>query len=304
VGLLDPRQVEPYLWEYCIELEPVGDCLILDISLDEEEGADWIEGEGWLSSLSRLRDDLLEGDYRALYLAWLRAAELQDTDDAELEPPVPPGLSELSPPLTSFVELFGLDENLIQVAAEASPQRQPTPAIPPEEVIARLAPAERDAFLVRLARGEAHLSLTLNRRLQELAGASPRPPACGGTAPVDGGRGVASAPRRTWGELRVTADRLQREAKRRAAAAVEAKRIQELQAFAPREAETWREVVALIEEKKPASYDKAVALLVKLRDLADYQGRMADFQTQVAGLQERYANRPALRDRLQRARLV
>jgi hypothetical protein len=62
--------------------------------------------------------------------------------------------------------------------------------------------------------------------------------------------------------------------------------------------------VALIEEKKPASYDKAVALLLKLRDLADYQGRMVDFQTRVAGLQERYSNRPALRARLERARLV
>jgi len=54
--------------------------------LNEEEGGEWIEGEGWLSSLSRLRDDLLQGDYRALYrsaersrrsLAWLRAAEVQ-----------------------------------------------------------------------------------------------------------------------------------------------------------------------------------------------------------------------------------
>jgi hypothetical protein len=287
-GLLDPNQIEPYLWEYCIKLEPVGDYLILDISLDEEEGGEWIEGEGWLSSLSRLRDDLLEGDYRALYLAWLRAAELQDADDTELEPPVPPGLSEFSPPLTSFVELFDLDEYLLQAATEASPQRQPAPAIPPEEAIARLSPAERDAFLVRLARGEAHLSLTLNRRLQELAGL-PRP--------------AVSAPRRTWGELWATADRLRREAKRRAAAAAEAKRIQELQAFASREAEAWREVVALIEEKKSASYDKAVALLVKLRDLADYQGRTADFQTRVADLQERYANRPALCGRLQRARL-
>jgi hypothetical protein len=58
-----------------------------------------------------------------------------------------------------------------------------------------------------------------------------------------------------------------------------------LQAFVPREAETWGEVVALIEEKKAASYDKAVALLVKLRELADYQGHLADFQTRVAGLQ-------------------
>ena len=68
-NLLDARPIEPYLWEYCIELRPVGDYLILDISLDEEEGGGWIEGEGWLSSLSRLRDDILEGDYRALYLA-------------------------------------------------------------------------------------------------------------------------------------------------------------------------------------------------------------------------------------------
>lgn len=134
-GQLDPRQIEPYLWEYCIDLEPAGDYLILDISLDEEEGGEWVEGGGWLSSLGRLRDDLLEGDYRALYLAWLRAAELQDADacperqrrDDELEPPVPPGLTELSPPLTSFVELFELDEYLLQAAAEASPSRQQAP---------------------------------------------------------------------------------------------------------------------------------------------------------------------------------
>jgi hypothetical protein len=288
-NLLDARQIEPYLGEYCIELQPVGDVLILDISLDEEEGTDWIEGEGWLSSLSRLRDDILEGDYRALYLAWLRAAELQNADDDEPEPPVPPGLGDPSPPLASFIEFFDLDKYLIQAAAEASPPRQPMPALPPEEAIACLSPAERDAFLVRLARGERHLSLALNRRLQEVTGAS---------------RPAAATPRRTWGQLRATANRLRHEAQQRAAKAAEAKRIAELQAFAPREAEAWREVMALVEEKKVASYDKAVALLRKLRDLAEYQGRTADFQAQVAGLRERYANRPALRERLQRAGLL
>jgi len=90
------------------------------------------------------------------------------------------------------------------------------------------------------ARGEPHLSLALNRRLQELAGVS---------APA------AAMLRRTWGQLRATAE------------AAEAKRIAELQAFASREAEAWREVVTLIEEKKPTSYDRAIALLRRLRDL-------------------------------------
>ncbi len=49
---------------------------------------------------------------------------------------------------------------------------------------------------------------------------------------------------------------------------------------------------------------KAVTLLVKLRDLAEYQGRMDDFRTQVKGLRKRYSNRSALRNRLQRAGLV
>jgi len=30
-GLLDENSLQPYLWEYCSELEPLGNCLILDI---------------------------------------------------------------------------------------------------------------------------------------------------------------------------------------------------------------------------------------------------------------------------------
>ncbi len=287
-GLLDPQRIQPYLWEYRIELESVGDYLILDISLDDEEGF-WVEGEGWLSSLSRLRDDLLQGDYRALYLAWLRAAELEWATDEEPEPPVPPGLQELSPPLVSFIELFELDEYLVQAAAEASPQLRPASAVPLEEAIARLSPAERDDFLLRLARGEPHLSLKLNRRLQELVGSTPT---------------TTAVLRRTWGDLRARAEQLRREAERRAAEEAEARRIRELQALAAREDEAWREVVALIEEKTAPAYDKAVELLLKLRDLADYQGRQAEFHARVSTLRQRYARRSALQRRLRQAGLI
>jgi hypothetical protein len=60
----------------------------------------------------------------------------------------------------------------------------------------------------------------------------------------------------------------------------------------------------LIEEKKARPYDEAVALLVKLRDLAAFQDRLPEFQAKLAALQAQYANRPAFHERLRKARLV
>ena len=45
---------------------------ILDIDLSEEAGGEWIEGGGCLSGLVPLRRDIIEADYRCLYLAWLK----------------------------------------------------------------------------------------------------------------------------------------------------------------------------------------------------------------------------------------
>ncbi len=288
-GVLDARELKPYLWDYYVELRLVGDHLILDISLDEEEGSDWIEGEGWLASLSHLRYDLVKGDYRMLYLAWLRVAELEDALEERPEPPVPPGLQELSPPLATFVELFDVDKYLLQAAAEASPPLRPGSTVPPEKAIALLSPAEREDFLVRLAHNEPFLSSKLNRRLQELTGVPSK---------------TTETPQRTWGDLRERAAQLRREAKRRAAAAAEARRIRKLQALAEREDEVWREVVSLIEERKRSAYDKAVALLLDLRELAEFQGRMAGFQERVEELRQRYSRRSALQERLRESKLV
>lgn len=149
-----------------------GEYVILDIRLDEEEGFGWIEGEGWLGSLVGLRDALLQQDYRLLYLAWLKGVTLADDVDGEAqEPPIPPGLRMLSPALESFIEMFGLDEDLIQVAVE--PSGALDEGISDDDlhrVIVRLPAKERDAFLLRLARGESYLSLALNRRLVVLSG--------------------------------------------------------------------------------------------------------------------------------------
>jgi hypothetical protein len=60
----------------------------------------------------------------------------------------------------------------------------------------------------------------------------------------------------------------------------------------------------LIEEKKARPYDKAVALLVKLRHLAVFQNRLAEFEAGLSSLQAQYVGRPAFQERLRKARLV
>jgi hypothetical protein len=56
-----------------------------------------------------------------LYLAWLLALQSDFVDGEETEPPVPPGLRNLSAGLQAVVDFFEIDENLIAVAAASSP---------------------------------------------------------------------------------------------------------------------------------------------------------------------------------------
>lgn len=142
---------------------------ILTVEFRDEEGHDWVEGTGWLPAMLTLRDDILRGDYRALYLAWLKTLEVDDLLDSVPEPPVPPGLRALSPALRTFVEFFEIDETLVQVAAKASSNRKVAPDGWLRWALSQLSGEERDAFLLRLAQGEPHLSVELHRRLREVA---------------------------------------------------------------------------------------------------------------------------------------
>jgi len=87
-------------------------------SESEWDGED--DGTGWMASLMPLRSDLLRGDLRCLFLGWLRTAQDGGLDEDELEPPVPAGLQELSSPLDALIEFLEIDEDLVEVAAQAS----------------------------------------------------------------------------------------------------------------------------------------------------------------------------------------
>lgn len=293
--VLDVAALQPFLWEYCAELKTVGEHLVLEIANPDEDGGDWFEGDAHVSTFTPLRRDILAGDYRALYLAWVLAAAHNDIDE-ELEPPVPAGLGELTAALEAFVAFFGIDPHFVQAAAEASEPLRAAPAPPWDALIGRLSRAECEAFLRRLVDEEPMLALKFTRRLAELVDRAADPHA--------GYAAVASAPRRTWVVLRDRAEQLRDAEVQRSNAAAEAARIRRLEALALREAEAWNEVHALIEQKQSRSYDEAVALLCELRDLALYRHEAPEFKAQVAFIQAKYTKRPGLLGRLQTAGLI
>jgi hypothetical protein len=90
-GLVDPALCKPYCLQNAIAVSTTSKWMILDIQIHNEEGIqDWVEGEGWLSQLVPLRADLMQGDLRLLYLAWLRAVDSVNVkqDPNRLEPSI------------------------------------------------------------------------------------------------------------------------------------------------------------------------------------------------------------------------
>lgn len=295
-GLIDESDIEPYCVDEFISFETTGQYQVLDLDFSPEDGGGWMEADAGLSHFIHLRADILEGDYRLLYLAWLKATTFYGVPDDEYEeddvdspaygrePPVPPGLKKLSPSLQSFVHVFEIDPLLMQAAAEASPDPKKTLAVDYGRLVSRLSQAECDDFLTRLAEGEAGVGLTLRKRL---AAFLPRPE-----------RPQAAQPR-TIQQLLERADQLEQAEKKRQAEAARQKHIAEMKALAARDEQTWKKVEDLLDNsRKIASvYDEATGLIEKLQQLAEFQDTRAIFQQRLHQLAEKYTARSALMGR-------
>ena len=227
-NLVEAAVLAPYCVPERIRTEVTRQHLILDMALHEEGGGEWMDGEGWLAALAPLRQDMLRGDWRGLYLAWLKAASLEAEDEEQLEPPVPANLQHLSGPLKSFCKFFDLDDDLLAVAAEASAMEQDTTELDLEAALGRLSDQERHAFLLRVARGEPHVDVhllrTLCQRMREPHEAA-----------------VAVAPRRSIASLRSAAQERARRRLARQQREAEKARSRKLEALARQEPQTWEQ---------------------------------------------------------------
>lgn len=302
-GLIDIELMQQYCVEDIVEVSEINNFVILEISINEEGGFDgWIEGEGNLSSLIGLRQEILQGDYRLLYLAWLKGITYLDefdedederddddekdddeNDDREgLEPPVPPNFGKLSSSLQAFIDIFEVDEHLLKTAISASVTKDSIPESSIKEAIKKLERSEVDTFLLRLLKGESNLSIELGKKLS-------------GMIEV---RQEENPGKRTIRQLLASAEKKEKKEEYRIEQEAKAARIRDLEALAKRETAAWEEIDALIQKGTSNSYDEVVPLLLKLRDLADYQKQQIKFLTRLQELHNKYSSRSGLKRRL------
>jgi hypothetical protein len=324
-SLLDETLVRQYLGGEHSEFWKSEDHLILSFRVDEED-PDWEEGSGWLSSLVSLRDDLLRGDYRCLYLAWLlnaglfsEAGEYEELDDEDLdgeelgdedlrakEPPVPPGLGELSAPLQRFADFLLIDDDLIAAAAERSGAMRDT-SIPREAIsrwVSALPVSEKDAILLGLIDGDSpHPGIVLRRRMERDLRQADQPEAAPAAPPRSLGA-LLNRSEALAAEWRRAEEARQAEEKARKEREDAERRREHLDSLVGQEKRLWAEVNTLIETKLPKSYDRAVELLTDLRDLAEMSGAQDDYSKRVKGLSAEHERKRTFISRLRKATLL
>jgi hypothetical protein len=300
--LVDYKLLKAMVLGETVRVRKAARCVIVEFGSESEwDGED--DGTRWMASLMPLRSDLLRGDLRCLYLGWLRSAQDGGLDEDELEPPVPTGLQELSGPLDALIEFLEIDEDLVEVAAQAS---EPLSAGPSRKELSAwirgLPEKDKDELLIAAAveQGERWRNDLVQRfRRKSLQQTSD---------------GLAESQRRRAGDLLAAAhargkerarllneQRIAEAAKRRAED--EANRARYLDQIGRRQPEIWNQVAAHIQTRQPKDYDRAVSLLTDLHDHAVRGGQTAGFQTALEKIRKVHTAKESFLRRLAKANL-
>jgi hypothetical protein len=297
---LDPATVARYCLGDAARVRVTRSQVIVDLHSEDEDGVeDWVDPEGRLAAIIPARTELAAGDLRPLYLAWLLNAQNRELDDDEPEPPVPPGLAELSGPQRALADFLRLDPDLLAAGAEASEPlavKAPSTAVL-DRWVKTLPEADKDELLLRALRGDG--ALLRSEMLRRFHGTTH-------DRTVDGDRTVGellAAGEKVWARRQESTRRREAAERRRREQQAAAARAKRMEVLARNPAWAWKQVDALIEAKKAKEYDAALVLLADLHALAIRDDDLAGFSVQMGRLREQHTRKPSLIDRFDRAQL-
>ncbi len=279
------------------------DMILLDWGFNDDSGEQerfWSQGDGpgWMPRLLPLRDELLRGDCRPLYLGWLARVCAGELGDEDIEPPVPVGLAALTPAQQALVEFLELDPDWLSAAAQAS-RAEHDQATPDHDVwlAEQTETSLRDYMRMLLdGRGQQAERQVRSSFLTWQAHRRPDEQHVPRRRVADIALGVAVAH-----ERRLEAERQTRTA---AEAERQAKRAAYLAGMAAAPQTAWQKIDALLKRGSGAAYDEALRLTQELAQALKHSGQEHDFRIGLVRLLGTHGKRPAWVTRLEKAGLL
>jgi hypothetical protein len=288
-GILPADLIDGYDLDDFVTFTQHQDYDILDIHFGEMEGPDeWIEHE--LGSLIAIRDELMEGDLRALYIVWLAGQCMMGSYDEEEDyeisvPPVPPAFGTLTAAQQALAELLQVPQELLVAAAQHSKAAMSSNEDDFVAWIELLPQDRRNDYLVRLAHNEPGLSRLLAKELHELGWGKTR------TTPMAGEQITYAMLLAESKAIKAKQEREKREQEQLA-------RQRHLQAMHDHQDTYWHQVDLAVARGSGTGYDEAVRLLVELREVAEQFKEVPAFQMRFRTWVRPHMRRPALLKRL------
>ncbi len=268
----------------------------LEESEDDERFA-LEDGRGWMARLAPVRDELLRGDLRSLYVGWLADVGTGMVDDDELEPLCVNGLGQLTAAQLALAEFLEVDEVLLAGAAMGSPDVTDGNVTQKdmEEWIHDMPREAAAGVLKQLLSGRGkEAERAIQSRFAEWRRESQ-------------GHDEAS-PGRAAGMLRANAqaaERVRQERRRQAQEQREARRRKEREVYLKNlfkeSTRAWKSVQRAVERGSGAAYDEACRLLVDLSEAYKVHAGPGRFQVELMKFMIEHARRKALVQRLVKA---
>ena len=297
--VFDTETLQAFETESALTVDRTDTHWILDWALNESEDYDRFgeeDGRGWMGRLAPLRDELLRGDLRPLYLGWLAGVDSGEVDEDSLEPPRPPGLSRLTAAQQSLVEFLEIDQDLLTAAGLGDQQASFAETDNDAELdiwIAELPNAEREAAIKLLLTGQSQQA-ERRLKLRFLAWQREQQPV-----------GEPLPDRRTVAELQelaqsATETRKQQEAVQRKKAEIErqAKREVYMRTLAADFERCWTAAHERAERGIASAYDDVKRALVDLADAYTLCSSRVDFDRRLSQFMVKHGKRGALVRRL------
>ena len=285
---------------YILDIKATKTHWIITWSLEESENYDRFgmeDGRGWMARLTPVRDELLRGDLRSLYIGWLAAVTGEMADDDEVEPLSVNGLGNLTTAQQALVEFLEVDPDLLAGAGMGSPK----------DPKAEISPTKMDMWINALPRDEVNSILK-----QLLEGKGPQAERSVKNRFSSWRRGFqvdkVDTPRRTVGKLRQNADKArhirlekQKGDRRRRKIQHREKRKAYLKKLSNDFPKAWASVREPVERGSGRGYDEACRALVDIAEAYDLFATKKQFHEELKKFMVGYLRRKALIQRLVKA---